>query len=129
MATTRRRARTDDGQFKPDDPATREVDEAFEEPAAADQPLSIHSLAQFLADERPNKVRLGQALALAKAAAEAFTGAPVGDAAPHNIRHGIHLLAAHLLLTNELDSPPDAAAIPLVIRYFWRSADAGRQPV
>lgn len=130
MATTRRRARTEEGQFMADDPATPEQNEAFEEPDAADQPLSVASLADFLGDKHPDREQLTQALAVAKAAAETFLGAPVGDAAPHNIRHGVHLLASHLLLTDaSLDEPPTDGEIPLVIRYFWRTADAGCQPI
>lgn len=123
---TRKRARTDDGQFKADDPATPAVNEAFEA-SSIDLPLSVASLAEFLGDEQPDRARLEQALTLARAAAEAFTGAAVADTAAHPVRHGVHMLAAQLLITNQLDAAPDAADIPLVVRYLWRSADAGRQ--
>lgn len=123
---TRKRARTEDGQFKPDDPTTPAVNEAFEVP---DLPLSVDSLAEFLGDEQPDRDRLDQALTLAREAAEAFTGAAVAGTAPHPIRHGIHMLAAQLLIANQLDAAPELPAIPLVVRYFWRSADAGRQSV
>ncbi|MEY3929231.1 MAG: hypothetical protein RLZZ516_941 [Cyanobacteriota bacterium] len=93
------------------------------------QEISVDSLAAFIGDEQPDRDRLEQALTLAREAAEAFTGEAVADVAPHPIRHGVHMLAAQLLITNQLDTAPDPAAIPLVVRYFWRAADAGRQPV
>ena len=96
------------------------------EPAQA---LSVDSLAEFLGDAQPDRDRLEQALTLAREAAEAFTGAAVADTAPHPIRHGVHMLAAQLLINNQLDAAPATDAIPLVVRYFWRTADAGRQPV
>lgn len=120
---TRKRARDDDGQFKADDPATA-INEAFE----VEQELSVDSLAAFIADEKPDRQRLEQALALAKEAALAFTGEAVADTAPHAIRHGVHLLAAQLLITNQLETAPAEVNIPLVVRYFWRLSDAGRQP-
>jgi len=93
------------------------------------QELSVDSLAAFIGDEQPDRDRLEQALTLACEAAEAFTGEAVAELAPHPIRHGVHMLAAQLLITNQLDAAPAAEAIPLVVRYFWRAADAGRQPV
>lgn len=90
--------------------------------------ISVDSLAAFIADEKPDRKRLEQALNLAKEAAEAFTGEAVADTASHAIRQGIHLLAAQLLITDQLDAPPTEASIPLVVRYYWRLADAGRQP-
>lgn len=122
---TRKRARTDDGQFKADDPVTPQ-NEAFEPPTF---PITVDTLAAFIGDEQPDPDLLQQALALATAAAETVTGNPVGDAAPHAICHGIHLLAAHLLITNELDAQPTQSAIPLVVRALWRQPDARHQPV
>lgn len=121
---TRKRARTDDGQFKADDPATAEINEAFE----VDQALSVDSLAAFIGDEQPDRERLQQALTVAKDAAAVFTGAAIGDTASHAIRQGVHLLAAQLLITGQLDTTPTDEDIPLVVRYFWRLADAGSQP-
>lgn len=122
MATTRKRARTVAGQFQGDDPATPEINEAF----AQDLPVSIDSLAAFMAIEQPDRERLGLALNLAKDAALAVTGRPVGDTAPHGIRHGVHMLAAQLLIKDQLEAAPQGAEIPGVIRYLWKAADAGR---
>ena len=122
MATTRKRARTTAGQFQSDDPATPERNEAF----IQDLPLSVDSLAAFMAIDQPDRERLGLALSLAKDAALAVTGLPVGDTANHGIRHGIHMLAAQLLIRDQLDAPPESAAIPGVVRYLWKTANAGR---
>lgn len=107
-----------------DDPATAEVNEAFE----VDQALSVDSLAAFIGAEKPDRDRLQKALTVAKDAAAAFTGAAVGDNASHAIRQGVHLLAAQLLITGQLDATPHDEEIPLVVRYYWRLANAGRQP-
>lgn len=92
-------------------------------------PVSIDTLAAFIGDEQPNRDRLEQALALATAAAEAFTGQPVGETAPHAIRQGINLLASQLLITDQLEKPPADADISIVVRAFWRQPDAGHQQV
>jgi hypothetical protein len=122
MATPRKRARTAAGQFQGDDPATPERNEAY----AQDLPLSIDSLAAFMEIEQPDRQRLGLALDLAKDAALAVTGRPVGDIAPHSIRHGVHMLASQLLIKDQLDAAPQGAEIPGVVRYLWKTADAGR---
>lgn len=98
-------------------------------PADSPQAVSIESLADFLGDQQPDRDRLEQALALAKDAAQSFTGIFIGETATHPIRQGLFMLAAKLLITNQLDEPPAETTIPLVVRYFWRAADAGRQPV
>lgn len=121
---TRKRARNDEGQFQADDPATPAVNEAFEH----EQGVSVDSLAAFVGAEQPDRERLQKALDLAKAAAATVTGSPVGDTASHPVRQGIHLLAAQLLITGQLDAEPQDEQIPLVVRYYWRLADAGRQP-
>jgi hypothetical protein len=118
MATTRKRARTDDGQFKADDPTTSDRNEAY----VQDLPLDIDSLAAFMDIEQPDRERLGRALDLAKEAALAATGQPVGDAAGHGIRHGVHMLAAQLLLKDQLEAAPAGADIPGVVRYLWKTA-------
>ena len=94
------------------------------EPAQA---VSINSLAEFIGDQQPDRDRLKQALTLAKNAALNFTGIAVGDTAPHPIRQGIFMLAAKLLITNQLAESPAIDTIPLVVRYYFRlAADAGR---
>lgn len=90
--------------------------------------ISVDSLAAFIGDDQPDRDRLEQALARAREAAESFTGAQVADTATHAIRQGIHLLAAQLLITDQLDAAPAEDSIPLVVRYYWRLANAGRQP-
>ena len=107
MATTRKRAQ-------------------LPEPAQA---VSINSLAEFIGDQQPDRDRLEKALTLAKDAALNFTGTAVGDTAPHPIRQGIFMLAAKLLITNQLEESPATDTIPLVVRYFWRAAGAGSQSV
>ena len=123
MATTRtrKRARNDDGEFKPDDPATPAVNEAYE-PAVPALPLNVASLAAFMEVEHPDHERLGKALELAAAAAAATIGRPLLVAEPHAIRHGVHMLAAELLLKDALAAVPDAAEIPAVVRAFWKQA-------
>lgn len=99
------------------------------QPAAAPpQPVSVDALAAFIGDEQADPARLQQALALATDAAQASTGKAVGDTAPHAIRHGVFLLASHLLITDQLEEPPAEIDIPLVVRAFWRQADAQLQP-
>lgn len=122
MATTRKRARTDEGKFMGDDPATPERNEAY----VQDMPLSVDSLAAFMEIEQPDRKRLGLALELAKEAALAVIGRPVGDTAPHAIRHGVHMLASQLLIKDQLEAAPQGAEIPGVVRYLWKTADAGR---
>ena len=92
-------------------------------------PLTVDALAAFIGDDQPDSEQLEQAMALASEAAAAFTGRPIGDTAPHAIRHGIHLLASRLLITTQLEGPIRQADIPLVVRAFWRAADAGHQQV
>jgi hypothetical protein len=122
MATTRKRARTDEGKFQADDPATPERNEAY----VQDFPLSVDSLAAFMEIEQPDRERLGRALDLAKEAALAVTGQTVGKTAAHGIRHGIHMLASQLLIKDQLDAAPQDAEIPGVVRYLWKTANAGR---
>lgn len=91
------------------------------------QAVTVDSLAAFIGDQQPDRDRLEQALTLAKDAALNFTGIAVGDTAPHPIRQGIFMLAAKLLITNQLEESPATDTIPLVVRYYFRlAADAGR---
>jgi hypothetical protein len=123
MATTRRkRAHTQEGHFQSDDPSTPERNEAY----AQDLPLNVASLAAFMEIEQPDDERLSRALDLAKEAALTVTGQPVGDFACHGIRHGVHMLASQLLIKDALDDAPAAADIPGVVRYLWKTANAGR---
>jgi hypothetical protein len=121
MAPTRKRARTTAGQFQADDPATIERNEAYIE----DIPLNVDSLAAFMTLEQPDCARLQQGLDLATQAAAVYIGRPITGNEPHPIRHGIHMLAAQLLIADQLDSTPHAASIPGVVRYLWK-ANAGR---
>lgn len=120
MATTRtrKRARTDDGQFKADDPATPDRNEAY----VQGLPLNVSSLAAFMEIEQPDHERLGRALELASTAAAATIGRPLHEVEPHPIRHGVHMLASELLLRDALDAVPDGVRIPAVVRAFWRQA-------
>jgi hypothetical protein len=122
MATTRKRARTTEGQFQADDPSTPERNEAY----VQDLPLNVDSLAAFMGIEQPDRARLSTALGLASTAAEAVIGRPIGEAEPHGIRHGVHMLASQLLIKDALEVAPTGAEIPGVIRYLWKAADAGR---
>jgi hypothetical protein len=87
-----------------------------------EQAVSIDSLAAFMEIEQPDRERLGLALELAKEAALAVTGKPVGDVACHGVRHGVHMLASQLLLKNQLDASSSGAEIPGVVRYLWKTA-------
>lgn len=93
--------------------------------AAPLQTLNVDSLAAFMGIEQPDRSRLTRALDLAIEAAEAVTGQPIGDTAPHGIRHGVHLLASELLIKDQLEDIPEPAAIPLVVRYLWQADHAG----
>lgn len=117
MATTRKRARTDAGQFQADDPAT-EHNEAY----VQDLPLDVDSLAAFMEIEQPDHERLGKALELASTAAAAVLGRPVRAAEPHAVRHGVHMLASQLLIKDRLDAVPSGVEIPAVVRYLWKTA-------
>lgn len=118
MATTRRRARTDAGQFKADDPATAERNEAY----VADLSLDVDSLAAFMEIQQPDRERLAKALELAATAAAAVLGRPVRIAEPHGVRHGVHMLASQLLIKDQLDAAPTGTEIPGVVRYLWKTA-------
>lgn len=111
---TRKRARTDEGQFQADDPNTPEVNEAWVEDA--------RSLADFMELETADGTKLGQALQLARATAAEFIGGPLPQKMTHELRMGLNLLASQLLLRNQLRGPVDPATIPLVARYYFRLA-------
>ena len=115
MATTRKRARTDAGTFQADEPATPAVNEAWVVADAAD-------LAAFMELEQPDEPKLARALELSKAAAAEFMGQPVPERMRHELRQGIRLLAAQLLLKDALDRPLEPEQIPLVARYYFRLA-------
>lgn len=117
---TRKRARNADGEFLGDDPATPQ-NEAFVD-QDPDLAVSVGSLAGFMEIEQPDAERLARALELSKTAAAAFIGRPVRDAEPHGIRHGIHMLAAQLLIKNMLATAPEGVEIPGVVRYLWQTA-------
>lgn len=122
---TRKRARTSSGQFQGDDASTPAVNEAWVN-VAPDQPVTVDTLASFVGSQKPDRDRMAQALELAREAAEAFTGKPVPEQMSHPMRQGVQLLASRLLLTGQLDSPVPLDEIPLVVRYYWRLAGAGR---
>lgn len=93
-------------------------------------PVSVDTLADFLAIEHPDRERLGRGIDIAITAATSFIGEPVApDALPHTIRHGIHILAAQLLLADQLERVPAREEIPAVIRALWSHANAGPAPV
>lgn len=97
-------------------------------PAAAvtpDQAISVDSLAAFMAVEHPDREAMSKALDLAKEAAERLGGIPVPDVASNNLRQSIHLLASKLLISQQLDAPVPANEVPLVVRYYWKLANAG----
>lgn len=126
MATTRKRARNDAGEFKADDPVTPDINEAYVDDAGPVLNMSVDSLAAFMEITQPDRERLGRALELAKEAAASAIGRLIQDAEPHGIRHGIHMLASQLLIKDSLEAAPAGAEIPGVIRYLWQAADAGR---
>jgi hypothetical protein len=107
---TRKRAR----------PTTDPVSEAPEQPA------TIDTLADFVGTSQPDRAKMAQALDLAREAAAAFTGRPVPEQMSHPLRQGVQLLASRLLLTGQLQGPVQPDDIPLVVRYYWRLAGAGR---
>ncbi len=117
MATTRKRARTTAGQFQGDDPASAERNEAY----VQDLPLNVDSLAVFMSLEQPDRERLQQGLDLAIEAAANYIGRPITGNESHPIRHGIHMLAAQLLIADHLDATPTPASIPGVVRYLWKA--------
>jgi hypothetical protein len=117
MATTRKRARTEEGQFKADDPSTPHLNEAW---------ITTDGLAEFIGFNG-DKSKLDKAIKLSASAAEAFLGKPVPAQMSHNLAQGLKLLATKLLLTDKLSDSPTEQEIPLVVRYYFRlAADAGR---
>jgi hypothetical protein len=83
--------------------------------------LTAAQLAEFLGGELDGaKEQIDQALKLSIAAAERFTGRPVPNQMPHNLAHGIRLLAASLLLRNRLEEPVADSDIPMLARYHWK---------
>jgi hypothetical protein len=92
--------------------------------------LSVDSLADFLAIEHPDRDRLSRGLDIAIMAAQDYLGEPITpEALPNPIRHGIHMLAAQLLVTDRLEQVPAQAEIPAVIRALWSHANAGPAPI
>ena len=116
MATSRKRARTDDGKFQANNPETTHVNEAW---------ISADKLVEFIGFNG-DRVKLGKAIELATAAAKAQTGLDALPAElPHNLAQGLKLLATKLLLTDKLDAVPAEHEIPLVVRYYFKlAADA-----
>lgn len=113
---TRKRARTEMGQFQGDDPSTPHINEAWVVADTAD-------LAAFMALEQPDEPRLALALTRAKEAAATVTGQPVPERMRHELRQGIRLLASQLLLKDaDLSAPVEPEAIPLVARYYFKLA-------
>jgi hypothetical protein len=108
--TTRKRPQTES-----------EAEQVIDAPATQDLPLNVDSLAEFMELEEPDRDRLSIALELAKEAATATTGRPIGETACHGIRHGIHMLASQLLL-KEATAVPVGLEIPAVVRYLWQTA-------
>lgn len=99
-------------------------------PAAPRLALSVDSLADFLSIEHPDRDRLWRALDLATTAAQDYLGEPITpEALPHPIRHGIHMLAAQLLVTDQLERVPAQVEIPAIVRGLWRHASVGPAPV
>lgn len=90
--------------------------------AAADLPLDVDSLAAFMEIEQPDRERLGRALELASTAAANYIGRPIRDAESHGVRHGVHMLAAELLLKDALEDAPAGVEIPGVVRALWKTA-------
>jgi hypothetical protein len=113
---TRKRARTDDGHFKGDDPSTPEINEAW---------VTADSLAEFIGFEG-EKAKLSKAIALSRTAAEAFMGKPLPDTLSHNLAQGIKLLATKMLLADKLDETRAEQDIPLVVRYYFRLASSAQ---
>jgi hypothetical protein len=114
MATTRRRARTDEGQFQGDDPSTPVVNEAW---------LNAQALSEFIGVSG-DEADLTRALELARNAAQRALGRPIPEEMPHALAQAIKLLAARLLLANKLDDEVNPSDIPLVVRYYLRLSGA-----
>jgi hypothetical protein len=89
-------------------------------PAAAPPAVTAASLAEFIGiDGDPH--RLEQAIGLASAAAATELGIPsLPSDLPHPLAQAVKLLASKLLITNQLEQPPAAADLPLVVRYYLR---------
>jgi|688.fasta_scaffold1056576_2 hypothetical protein len=93
-------------------------------PAAEPPAVSAASLAEFIGiDGDPH--RLEQAIALASAAAAAELEVPALPAElSHPLAQAVKLLASKLLITDQLEHPPAAADLPLVVRYYLKVARA-----
>lgn len=115
--TTRKRTRTTAGQFKGDDPATPEVNEAW---------VTAASLAEYIGIEG-DPARLDRAIHLASEAAATELGMPALPAdLSHPVAQAVKLLATKLLITDQLEITPSGNDIPLVVRYYLKVA-AGAQ--
>lgn len=118
MATTRKtRARTNNGQFQGDDPATSAVNEAWKTTVAAED------LAAYIGWEG-DKIKLRKAIDLSTAAIEEQLGRELPAVLPHELAQAVRLAATKLLLTDKLDQPMKAEDLPAVARYFVRLASA-----
>lgn len=104
---------------------TRKAKAKPAEPAAPDQSISVDSLAAFMAVEQPDREAMSKALDRAKEAAASLAGIAVPDVASNTLRQSIHLLASKLLISQQLDEPVQAHEVPLVVRYYWKLANAG----
>ena len=90
------------------------------DPTAEPPAITADSLAEFIGiDGDPE--RLQRAVSLSTAAAAAEIGMPSLPAdLPHPLAQAVKLLAAKLLITDQLDEPPAAADLPLVVRYYLK---------
>lgn len=93
--------------------------------AAPPQPLTAADLAAFMGDESPDPEDDAALAALdwARAMVASWSGAPVPDAPPHNLRQALLLTAASWLLTG--GENPDET-IPLQARYLLKLHAADR---
>lgn len=81
--------------------------------------LNVEAL-RFFMDTDIDTDRATLALDIATEAAEDFLKAPLPSPLPHNIRQGILLLAARLVLLETDLSTIETFEIPLVSRGLWR---------
>lgn len=81
--------------------------------------LNVEAL-QFFMDTDIDTARGQEALDIAIEAAEDFLKAPLPSPVPHNVRQGILLFAARLVLLDTDLSTLETFDIPLVSRGLWR---------
>lgn len=85
--------------------------------------VTVESLARFMGIAKPSTAKFAAAIEHSIAAAQAYRSRPLPEQLTREHQNGIQLLAARLLLAEQLDAPPAAKDVPLIVRYWWMLGD------